>query len=55
MMYYLVVNRPLQSFGSLALMTAGLLIYYASNLRSNVPPPNTSSTVPLKTDALDRV
>ena len=54
MMYYLVVNRPLQSLGSLALMAAGLLIYYASNLRSNVPPPNTSPTVPLKADALDR-
>jgi APA family basic amino acid/polyamine antiporter len=56
MMYYLVVNRPLQSLGSVALMTAGLLVYYASTFISNVPPPptNTNPTVPLKADALDR-
>jgi APA family basic amino acid/polyamine antiporter len=56
MMYYLVVNRPLQSLGSVALMTAGLLVYYASTFISNVPPPptNANPTVPLKADALDR-
>ena len=51
MMYYLVVNRPLQSLGGLALMAAGLVIYYASNLLSKVPPSDTSRT---STDALDR-
>jgi basic amino acid/polyamine antiporter, APA family len=56
MMYYLVVNRPLQSLGSLALMAAGLLVYYASTFTSNVPPPpaNANPTVPLKADVLDR-
>ena len=52
MMYYLVVNRPLQSLGGLALMAAGLVIYYASNLLSKVPPSDTSRA---GTDALDRV
>jgi APA family basic amino acid/polyamine antiporter len=58
MMYYLVVNRPLQSLGSLALMAAGLLVYYASTFISNVPPqpPNaTPTTTLLKANALDRV
>ena len=54
MMYYLVVNRPLQSFGSLGLMAAGLVIYYAFRLISNVPPPDSAKTLPLKADALDR-
>jgi hypothetical protein len=57
-MYYLVVNRPLQSLGSLALMAAGLLVYYASTFISNVPPqpPNaTPTTTLLKANALDRV
>ena len=35
MMYYLVVNRPLQSLAGLATMLVGLLIYYMSRL--NVP------------------
>jgi len=52
MMYYLLVNRPLQSLGGLALMAAGLVIYYASNLLSKVPPSDTSRA---GTDALDRV
>ena len=52
MMYYLVVNRPLQSLGSLALMSVGLLLYYASSLISKVPPAN--PTIPVKADALDR-
>lgn len=35
-MYYLVVNRPLQSLAGVAMMLAGLAIYYASRLSSNV-------------------
>src|SRR5580700_5854789 len=54
MMYYLVVNRPLQSLGGLGLMAAGLVIYYAFRLISNVPPSDSDSTIPLKADALDR-
>ncbi len=54
MMYYLVVNRPLQSLGGLGLMAAGLVIYYASRLISNVPPSDSAKTIPLKADALDR-
>jgi APA family basic amino acid/polyamine antiporter len=52
-MYYLVVNRPLQSLGGLAMMLAGLVIYYMSRLLSKVPAPDVSQTVP-KVDALDR-
>jgi APA family basic amino acid/polyamine antiporter len=44
MMYYLVVNRPLQSLAGIALMLAGLVIYYASRLLSNVTPPDVSRT-----------
>ena len=54
MMYYLVVNRPLQSLGGLGLMAAGLVIYYAFRLISNVPPSDPATTIPLKADALDR-
>src|SRR3984885_3522516 len=53
-MYYLVVNRPLQSFGGIAIMLAGLVIYYMFGLLSKVSPPDVSPTVPLKVDALDR-
>jgi basic amino acid/polyamine antiporter, APA family len=53
-MYYLVVNRPLQSLGGLAIMLAGLMIYYMSRLLSKAPAPDVSQTVPLKIDALDR-
>ncbi len=53
-MYYLVVNRPLQSLGGLAIMLAGLVIYYMSRLLSKTPAPDISQTVPLKVDALDR-
>jgi len=53
-MYYLVVNRPLQSLGGFALMLAGLVIYYSSRLFSNAPSSDVSRTVPLKVDALDR-
>ena len=51
-MYYLVVNRPLQSLSGFALMLAGLVIYYSSRLFSNSS--DVSRTVPLKVDALDR-
>jgi basic amino acid/polyamine antiporter, APA family len=37
MMYYLVVNRPLQSLAGLAMMLAGLIVYYASRALSNTP------------------
>jgi APA family basic amino acid/polyamine antiporter len=53
-MYYLLVNRPLQSLGGLAIMLAGLAIYYISRLLSKLPPPDVSQTVPMKVDALDR-
>jgi basic amino acid/polyamine antiporter, APA family len=45
MMYYLVVNRPLQSLAGVAMMSVGLVIYYASRLSSNVPSPDVSQTV----------
>lgn len=45
MMYYLVVNRPLQSLAGFAIMSAGLVIYYASRLLSNVPSSDVSETV----------
>src|SRR5579863_7059589 len=44
MMYYLVVNRPLQSLGGLGLMAVGLVIYYAFKLISNVPPSDSPKT-----------
>jgi basic amino acid/polyamine antiporter, APA family len=53
-MYYLVVNRPLQSLGGVVIMLAGLVIYYTSRLFSKVPPSDVSPTPPQKTDALDR-
>jgi len=53
-MYYLVVNRPLQSLGGVAIMLAGLVIYYMSRLLSKPPAPDVSQTVSLKVDALDR-
>ncbi len=45
MMYYLVVNRPLQSLAGFAMMSAGLLIYYASRPGSNVAPSDVPSEV----------
>jgi len=45
MMYYLVVNRPLQSLAGFAMMSAGLLIYYASRPGSNVAPSDLPSEV----------
>jgi basic amino acid/polyamine antiporter, APA family len=48
MMYYLVVNRPLQSLGGFAMMLAGLVIYYTSSLSSNVASPSPSSDIPQK-------
>jgi APA family basic amino acid/polyamine antiporter len=35
MMYYLLVNRPLQSLAGFAMMLAGLIVYYASRQLSN--------------------
>ena len=45
MMYYLVVNRPLQSLAGFAMMSAGLVIYYASRLLSNPSSSDVSQTV----------
>jgi hypothetical protein len=45
MMYYLVVNRPLQSLAGVAMMSVGLVIYYASRLSPNVPAPDVSQPV----------
>ena len=45
MMYYLVVNRPLQSLAGVAMMSVGLVIYFASRLSSNVPASDVSQTV----------
>ena len=35
MMYYLATNRPLQTLASFAMMSAGLVIYYASRQLSD--------------------
>jgi len=45
MMYYLVVNRPLQSLAGFAMMSAGLVIYYTSRLLSNAPSSDVSQTM----------
>lgn len=45
MMYYLVVNRPLQSLAGVAMMLVGLVIYYASRLSPNVPASDVSQPV----------
>jgi basic amino acid/polyamine antiporter, APA family len=45
MMYYLVVNRPVQSLAGFAMMLTGLVIYYLSRLSSNVSSPDVSQTV----------
>jgi APA family basic amino acid/polyamine antiporter len=45
MMYYLVVNRPLQSLAGVAMMSVGLVIYFASRLSSNVSASDVSQTV----------
>jgi APA family basic amino acid/polyamine antiporter len=45
MMYYLVVNRPLQFFAGFAMMLAGLAIYYTSRLLSNVSTSDAPGTV----------
>jgi APA family basic amino acid/polyamine antiporter len=44
MMYYLVTTRPVQSLAGFAMMSAGLVIYYASRLSSNVASPDVSQT-----------
>ena len=45
MMYYLVVNRSLQSLAGVAMMSAGLLVYYVSRQLSNVSTSDASQTV----------
>ena len=45
MMYYLVVNRPLQSLAGVAMMLAGLVVYYVSRQLSNAPSSDISQTV----------
>jgi hypothetical protein len=45
MMYYLIVNRPLQSLAGVAMMSVGLVIYYLSRPLSSVPSPDVSQTV----------
>jgi basic amino acid/polyamine antiporter, APA family len=45
MMYYLVVNRPLQSLGGVAMMLAGLAIYYMSRSFFNAPSSDVSQPV----------
>ena len=45
MMYYLVINRPLQSLAGFAMMSAGLVIYYVSRPASAVPSSDASQTV----------
>ncbi|MGA3308226.1 MAG: amino acid permease [Xanthobacteraceae bacterium] len=45
MMYYLVVNRPLQSLAGFAMMLVGLVIYYTSRLLSTVPSSDVSQTM----------
>lgn len=42
MMYYLIVNRPLQSVAGLGIMLAGLAIYAMSRLFSNAPTSDSS-------------
>jgi basic amino acid/polyamine antiporter, APA family len=44
MMYYLVVNRPLQSLAGVAMMSAGLVIYYLSRPVSDVSASDASPT-----------
>jgi basic amino acid/polyamine antiporter, APA family len=46
MMYYLVVNRPLQSFFGALMMVLGLLIYAAFRKRRDAAPPTSSPTQP---------
>ena len=45
MMYYLVVNRPLQSLAGFAMMSAGLVVYYLSRLLSNTASSDVSQPV----------
>jgi APA family basic amino acid/polyamine antiporter len=44
MMYYLVTNRPLQCLASVAMMLAGLVIYYASRQLSHIASPDAPRT-----------
>jgi APA family basic amino acid/polyamine antiporter len=53
-MYYLAVSRPLEALAGVGIMLAGLLLYYGSQLLSNVRPGDVSQTVRIKVDGLDR-
>ena len=53
-MYYLAVSRPLEALAGVGIMLAGLLLYYGSQLLSNVRPGDVSRTVRIKVDGLDR-
>jgi basic amino acid/polyamine antiporter, APA family len=44
MMYYLVVNRPLQSLAGVAMMLAGLVIYYVSRPVADISSSDVSQT-----------
>jgi APA family basic amino acid/polyamine antiporter len=46
MMYYLVLNRPLQSFFGALTMVLSLLIYAAFRKRRDAAPPTSSPTQP---------
>jgi hypothetical protein len=47
-LYYLLVSRPLQSLGGIAITLTGLLVYYASRQYSHAPASDVSRPVPLK-------
>jgi basic amino acid/polyamine antiporter, APA family len=53
-MYYLVVNRPLQSLAGIVMMLSGLVLYYGSRLLSNATAADASGTAAVKVDGLDR-
>jgi APA family basic amino acid/polyamine antiporter len=53
-MYYLAVSRPMEALAGVGIMLAGLLLYYGSQLLSNVRPGDVSQTVRIKVDGLDR-
>jgi basic amino acid/polyamine antiporter, APA family len=53
-MYYLIVSRPLESLASFGMMVSGLLLYFGSQLLSNIHAAEVPQTVPLKVDGPDR-
>src|SRR5262249_56312031 len=52
-LYYLLLIRPLQSLGGIAITLTGLFVYYASRQYSRAPASDVFRPVPLKVDALD--